>query len=99
MNNFQKKNFMFQCTIPQDEIDYPFNATLLYRAISNILSNALKYNPAGTTVQLELLSKENGIEIVIQDNGIGIPPAIEEKKYLKLLSVVIKHVKVMEVLD
>jgi len=76
---FSEKNFMFQCTIPQDVIDYPFNATLLYRAMSNILSNALKYNPAGTIVQLELVSKENGIEIVIQDNGIGIPPAIEEK--------------------
>ncbi|WP_057763046.1 sensor histidine kinase [Cytobacillus praedii] len=75
---FAEKNFIFQFDIPKGEIKFPFNYTWLYRAISNILSNALKYNPPGTTVQLKLSTTIEGIEIYIQDDGVGIPPAIKD---------------------
>ncbi|MGE7930481.1 sensor histidine kinase [Lysinibacillus xylanilyticus] len=75
---FTEKKFMFQFDIPEGEINFSFNSTWLYRAVSNILSNALKYNPPGTIVQLKLFTKEKGIEIHIQDDGVGIPLAIKE---------------------
>jgi len=75
---FAEKNFMFHFEIPKGEVIFSFNYTWLYRAVSNILSNALKYNPPGTTVRLKLLTTEKGIEIHIQDDGIGIPLAIKE---------------------
>lgn len=75
---FAKKNFIFQYDIPKGEINFPFNYTWLYRAISNILSNALKYNPPGTTVRLKLSTTIKGIEMYIQDDGVGIPLAIKD---------------------
>ncbi|WP_375199256.1 sensor histidine kinase [Bacillus sp. RS11] len=75
---FAEKNFIFQFEIPKREINFSFNYTWLYRAVSNILSNALKYNPPGTTVRLKLFTTEKGVEIHIQDDGVGIPLAIKE---------------------
>ncbi|MFC0418217.1 sensor histidine kinase [Cytobacillus solani] len=75
---FAEKKFIFQFDIPKGEINFPFNYTWLYRAISNILSNALKYNPQGTTVQLKLSTTVKGVKIYIQDDGVGIPLAIKD---------------------
>ncbi|KOP82464.1 HAMP domain-containing histidine kinase [Cytobacillus solani] len=75
---FAEKKFIFQFDIPKGEINFPFNYTWLYRAISNILSNALKYNPPGTTVQLKLSTTVKGVKIYIQDDGVGIPLAIKD---------------------
>jgi signal transduction histidine kinase len=75
---FAEKNFIFQFEIPKGEINFSFNYTWLYRAVSNILSNAIKYNPPGTTVRLKLLTTEKGVEIHIQDDGVGIPLALKE---------------------
>ncbi|MGE7953488.1 sensor histidine kinase [Lysinibacillus xylanilyticus] len=75
---FAEKNFIFQFEIPKGEINFSFNYTWLYRAVSNILSNAIKYNPPGTTVRLKLFTTEKGVEIHIQDDGVGIPLAIKE---------------------
>jgi signal transduction histidine kinase len=52
--------------------------SLMYRALVNLLSNALKYTPRGGKVDIALiayLNRERGtgvMEIVIKDNGIGI---------------------------
>ncbi|MGG4342067.1 HAMP domain-containing sensor histidine kinase [Paenibacillus lautus] len=75
---FEEQKFHFQYDIPDREIIVPFNATWLYRAVSNILSNAIQYNPPGTTVGLKLVTKGNGVEIHVSDDGIGIPDAMKE---------------------
>jgi two-component system sensor histidine kinase CpxA len=46
---------------------------LLFSAISNVVTNAVKYSPKNSIVNLAL-SIENGIvNLVISDNGIGVP--------------------------
>ena len=47
----------------------------LKQIFTNLLSNAVKYTPKGTIRVFERdLPKRNGVEIAIQDTGIGIPP-------------------------
>lgn len=70
---FQNKQFIFQYQIPSKNIVIPVNKKLLYRAVSNLISNALKYNKAGTTVFVSLIEDKNKVYIDIIDNGIGIP--------------------------
>ena len=41
--------------------------------ISNLVSNALKYTPAGKKITVEVECDESGAVISIQDQGIGIP--------------------------
>ncbi len=41
--------------------------------VQNVLSNAIKFTPDGSTVELSVASDRKQIEIVVADTGIGIP--------------------------
>ncbi|EJR73757.1 HAMP domain-containing sensor histidine kinase [Bacillus cereus] len=75
---FQAKRLILQYQIPFKEMIAPINNRLLYRAISNIISNALQYNTAGTTVFVSLIEDESKVYINIIDNGIGIPEDMKQ---------------------
>lgn len=40
---------------------------------NNLISNAVKYTPAGGSVDIHLTNRENEIRIRVEDTGIGIP--------------------------
>lgn len=46
---------------------------LLEHILTNLLSNASKYSPIGTTVQLNLTVEEDELVFTVCDEGIGIP--------------------------
>lgn len=74
--------FDFQLTSPWVNLDQP----TLRHILNNLLSNALKYSPAKTTVdliiteQIEPFGIKSGIKIEVCDRGIGIPQ--ESQKHL-----------------
>ncbi len=47
---------------------------LLVSAISNVLTNAVKYSPQHSTVKVSLSVDKQLVNLVICDNGIGVPP-------------------------
>ncbi|NET49386.1 MAG: HAMP domain-containing histidine kinase, partial [Merismopedia sp. SIO2A8] len=49
------------------------DAGLLRLAIDNVLSNAIKYSPNGDRIDVRLTGSATGVQIAIQDHGIGIP--------------------------
>ncbi len=51
------------------------NASQLYRAFSNLITNAIQYSAAEKTVQIHLTYRPRMITIAIQDQGIGIAEA------------------------
>ena len=48
--------------------------TQLQRMISNLLSNALKFTPAGGSVKVEVAASEDTVKLVVADTGCGIAP-------------------------
>jgi len=46
---------------------------LLGRAISNLLENGIRYNRPGGFVNVTAQRTLNGVEIRVQDTGVGIP--------------------------
>jgi PAS domain S-box-containing protein len=54
---------------------------LLRHILSNLLSNALKYSPEGSTVQFDLTCLNNKAIFQIRDQGIGIPPADQTRLF------------------
>lgn len=54
---------------------YKLDVKKLERMVSNLLSNALKFTPAGGCVQVKLQQIADALLIEVQDNGIGIPAA------------------------
>lgn len=48
------------------------DSLLFGQAMDNLVENAFKYSPSGSTVRVESRCKENEVEIVVEDEGPGI---------------------------
>ncbi|MBU8899693.1 hypothetical protein DRW03_24970 [Corallococcus sp. H22C18031201] len=46
----------------------------LQQVVWNLLANAIKFTPAGGRVEVSARRRESGVEVVVRDNGEGIPP-------------------------
>ena len=44
------------------------------RPVPNLVSNAIKYTPAGGHVRVELSSADDLVRLVVKDDGVGIAP-------------------------
>ncbi len=53
----------------------PADAGRLQQVVWNLLSNAVKFTPNGGRVDVVAQQRTGEIEIVVRDNGQGIPPA------------------------
>ena len=51
----------------------------LQRMIINLIDNALKYTQPDGEVHVELTGQDDQIQCIVQDNGMGIPEAEQEK--------------------
>ncbi len=45
----------------------------------NLVDNAIRYAPAGTTVEIRVESDETQVGVVVTDQGSGIPPDQQEQ--------------------
>lgn len=52
------------------------NAEQLYRAVANLLSNAIQYTPAAGQITIQLTTNSSRALIQVKDTGIGIPEAM-----------------------
>lgn len=50
-------------------------------AVHNILDNAIKYTPAGKTIEVSVKAGENTVELAVKDSGIGIPKNQQSKLF------------------
>ncbi len=55
------------------------NAELLRRAIENVVRNAIRYAPPGSTVEVRLAREANYARIIVRDYGPGIPEKLRER--------------------
>ncbi|HKQ36559.1 MAG TPA: HAMP domain-containing sensor histidine kinase, partial [Verrucomicrobiae bacterium] len=59
------------------------NEAVLTQAISNLLGNAVKFVPPGATPKVEVwaetMNETKTARLFIKDNGIGIPPNLQER--------------------
>ena len=55
------------------------DSSALGRAMRNLVENAVKYTPAGGTVELTLRTADGQAVFAVQDTGIGIAPADAER--------------------
>src|SRR5512136_3056534 len=72
-----------ELTLPEDQaLMICGDREALSRALWNLLDNAVKYSPAGSTVRIELAREGNCAVIRVIDRGMGIPAA-EQKEIFK----------------
>jgi two-component system sensor histidine kinase KdpD len=58
-------------------------ATLIVQILSNLLENAAKYTPPGTTITISAVAGEKRILLVVADDGPGLPPGDPERLFEK----------------
>ena len=44
-------------------------------ALTNLLDNAIKYTQEGGNIEVEVALAEEGVQLIVRDNGPGIPAA------------------------
>ncbi|WP_184549931.1 tetratricopeptide repeat-containing sensor histidine kinase [Mucilaginibacter sp. FT3.2] len=49
----------------------------IWRVISNLISNAIKFSPAGAVILVKVEDLEREIKILVKDHGIGIPDKLK----------------------
>lgn len=68
-------------TLQQKEGDQLITGSylLLYRAVYNLVENAIKYNCPDGSVTVEIRQEDQRVLLMVKDTGIGIPPEDQEK--------------------
>ena len=57
------------------------NREKIWRVVSNLLVNAIKFSPAGSNIEIRGSKKQNEFLITIQDHGIGIPDKMKNNVF------------------
>ncbi len=73
--------FQLEVEIPEEQVWYHFDEVQFGRVMDNILANALKHNPKGTTIYITLQQTERAVQIELGDNGVGIPEELKEQLF------------------
>jgi two-component system sensor histidine kinase KdpD len=68
--------------IPDDLVDITADPALLDRILANLLSNALRYSPAGQPPVITASEHAGTVELRIIDHGPGIPVAERDRVFL-----------------
>jgi two-component system, OmpR family, sensor histidine kinase KdpD len=61
----------------------PFDATLIEHVLINLIENAIKYTPPGTTIEVRTRRVKEGVEVEVADRGPGVPAGEEERIFQK----------------
>jgi signal transduction histidine kinase len=59
----------------------PVDEEKIERVVTNLISNALKFTPAGGSVQVDLKEDVRGVEIAVRDTGIGIDDDLKKRLF------------------
>ncbi|MDI6100899.1 ATP-binding protein [Actinoplanes sp. NEAU-A12] len=67
-----------------DELIVPGDRARLRQVAENLIGNAVKYSPEGSTVRIGLTADEDAAVLTVSDTGIGIPAADRDRLFARL---------------
>ena len=68
-----------QINLQTQEVSLPASGEKLWRVFSNLIGNAIKFNPVGAVIDIKMTLNAKSILIAVKDQGIGIPPEMQDK--------------------
>ena len=66
----------FEVSIPEEPYYINADSIQFSRVVTNLLNNAIRHNPKGTTIVLSMEEETAGVRIIIADDGNVIPDDI-----------------------
>ncbi len=83
----KEENIIFERTLPDKAVLVELDPDKLTQVIDNIISNALKYSPAGGRVSFKIKEKEDEVILSVSDQGMGIPKGKVRKIFTRFYRV------------
>lgn len=62
-------------------VELSINREKIWRVISNLISNAIKFSPVDATIKVKTFQKGDTVIVSINDHGIGIPDNMKDKVF------------------
>jgi len=78
-----EKNQTIQLDIPESGLVLDYDHHQLFRVVENYISNAVRYSPEETAIQVGLDEKEDEVVVWVKDKGRGIAPEELEKVFVR----------------
>ena len=75
----KEKNIIIEANITKQKIILKADKDKIDRVISNLVTNAIKFSKLGSIVHVSLHANNDFAEIIVKDNGIGIPEYLQGK--------------------
>jgi two-component system sensor histidine kinase VicK len=75
----KEQNILFD-PLP-DQQDLLISREKIWRVISNLISNAIKFSPYGASIFVKVEKEEGQIIVSVKDNGIGIPEKLKDQVF------------------
>lgn len=72
---------LFDIDMPAEPVWLTVDAARIIQVVGNLIGNAAKYTPHGGRIALSLTQAENAVTISVSDNGVGIPPDMQDKVF------------------
>jgi K+-sensing histidine kinase KdpD len=69
--------------VPHDLPLVALDATLIDQVLVNLVENAAKYSPVGSSIQVSAHRAAGGVEVAVADRGPGLTPGDEEQIFEK----------------
>ncbi len=67
--------------IDADRVLVEVDPAKVERVIENLLVNAARHTPPGTPVHVRVASRPDGVELVVEDEGPGVPDDLKEELF------------------
>jgi nitrogen fixation/metabolism regulation signal transduction histidine kinase len=67
-----QKRVLFEIAAPSQPLTVVVDRTLIARALTNVIENALHAMPSGGTLRIDSMPAERAVVITLTDNGVGM---------------------------
>lgn len=79
--SIREKQLSIKLQFEPEDLTDTFDHRLLRIVVTNLISNAVKYTPAGGTVSIRYTAESKRVNFSVQDSGIGVPQAEKDRLF------------------
>jgi len=76
-----EKNQVINLDLLSTQLELTISREKIWRVVSNLISNAIKFSPAGASIIVKAEEFEKEVQISVKDNGIGIPDKLKNQVF------------------